>query len=468
MDPDEIQKEYLRLQKENKAFKAQNRLFEILLEMTRSSDDQHMVGAAMKKALEMAAELCGAQKGSLFLLNEKGEITDCLLTREKVSSKKTKRLVGIVLNEGLAGWVKKHRRVGLIKDTETDSRWVSLADQPYAVRSALALPIRRRDALYGILTLMHERPDHFEKEKIPALQMMADQMTLALENAQLYGRLDDSYRSLEKAKQSIEKYTRILNRDLKKGQQIQKEFLPNVLPEIEGYRIETFFQPALQLSGDFYDMFRLPNERFGIVIADVSDKGVGAALLMALVRSLVRIFSGTFTSENIDGGRTTVMIPKDIEHILFAATLANQYIAREHSDDGMFVTLFFAVLEPEDRRLSYVNCGHEPVLVIDKSGIKERLNPVGPALGVFEDITYPVETIQMKSNDILLGFTDGITEARSAMNTLYSRNRLEHSIEKALGKPAGDFLEIIKKELFDFIGKAPQVDDITIFAFQKI
>ncbi len=280
------------LRREKTASQAQNRLLENLIEMARSSSQREMLKTTMIKTLEVACELSGAEKGSLFLLNEDGVVTDSILTRGEVSSKKRSNLIGTVLDRGLAGWVRENLEIGLVEDAKEDKRWLSLPNEPYTVRSALAVPILRHKRLFGILTLIHSHPRHFTPDSIEMMQMTADQIALAIENAQLYVKLDASYRSLEKAKQSIETYSKALDRELEKGRQIQKNFLPSQLPSVVNCEVIHFFQPALQLSGDFYDVFILSDDQVGVVIGDVSDKGVGSALYMALLRSLLRVYSG--------------------------------------------------------------------------------------------------------------------------------------------------------------------------------
>ena len=147
----------------------------------------------------------------------------------------------------------------------------------------------------GIITLQHSKAYQFNRETIELMQATADQIALVLENMRLYTKLEDSYRALNKAKHKVDAYSNLLHNELTKGREIQKDFFPDQPPQIPGWRFETFFKPAMQLSGDFFDIFYIDERHIGIVIADVCDKGVGAALYMALFRSLVRIFSGSFS-----------------------------------------------------------------------------------------------------------------------------------------------------------------------------
>lgn len=458
------------------AFKAQNKLFENLIEMVRSSSKQEMLKTTMQKTLDVACELSGAEKGSLFLLNEEGVVTDSILTRGEVPSEQRLSLIGSVLDRGLAGWVRKHFAIGLIKDSKTDNRWLSLPDEPYAVRSALAVPILRHKWLFGILTLMHPAPGHFTRESITMMQLTADQMALAIENAQLYMKLDASYRSLGKAKQSIETYSKALDHELEQGRKIQKNFLPHQIPHVPNCEIATYFHPALQLSGDFYDVFILPDHRVGLVIADVSGKGVGSALFMALLRSLIRVFSGyarlqysleSRSQENSASLKEPANITyADESNALNAVTLTNEYIAHEHGDEGMFATLFFGIIDPLTGSLSYVNGGHEPLIILGADRIKNRLQPTGPAVGMMPGSRYKIRKVQLESGDILFGYTDGVTEARSPLDELYTRRRFEESVVRYKVSTAAESIENVKSSLFKFIQNAPQADDITMLAIR--
>jgi len=471
-----LQNELQKLKREKAAFQAQNRLFENLIEMVRSSSKQEMLKATMQKTLDVACELSGAEKGSLFLLNEEGVVTDSILTRGEVTTEKCLRLIGSVLDRGLAGWVREHLEIGLVMDSETDDRWLSLPDEPYIVRSAIAVPILRHKWLFGILTLLHREPGHFDQASIDMMQITADQMALAIENAQLYMKLGESYRSLENAKRSVEIYSKALDLELEKGRKIQKDFLPHQIPHAPNCEIATYFHPALQLSGDFYDVILLPDNRLGLVIADVSGKGVGSALFMALLRSLIRVFSGhaqLHGSLEYHSEENPVTL-KDLEGLKYAdqsnalnaVSLTNEYIAHEHGEEGMFATLFFGIIDPLTGALSYVNGGHEPLIIKDAQKIKSRLDPTGPAVGMMPGTHYKIEKIQLEPGDILFGYTDGVTEARSPEDELYTRKRFEESVVTCNLPTAAESIEKVKSNLFEFIQNAPQADDITMLAIR--
>ncbi|MFH2092926.1 MAG: GAF domain-containing SpoIIE family protein phosphatase [Pseudomonadota bacterium] len=460
MEIETLQKEILVLKREKKIHDAQNKLFEMFINLARSSSENQLLKSTMQHALDIAAQMSDAQTGSIFLLNTHGVVTDSILTRNQIQGEKRSFLIGKVLDKGLAGWVKTHHKVGLVTDADNDPRWVTVQDQSYVVSSALAVPILRHDTLFGIITLLHSKPAHFDDLCVEMVQKASDQMAIAIENAQLY-------KKLEQAGQAIKNYSAALQLELDQGRKIQKDFLPCYLPVIKACDIYSYFTPALKLSGDFFDLFELPDGYIGFAIGDVSGKGVGAALFMALTRSLLRIFSGHFSPNKSLHPISAPFEPKDA---LKAIPLINEYIAQEHCEDGMFVSVFFSVIHPSTGRLFYINAGHEPVLVIDENGVKQSLGATGPVIGPTLDAHYQISTVRIEKGDLLFGYTDGITEARSIDKSFYTRARLFETInadcKTGYADSAQSFIERIKHNLLAFIGKAPQSDDITMFAIK--
>ncbi len=263
--------------------------------------------------------------------------------------------------------------------------------------------------------------------------------------------------------------------ELQKGQEIQREFLPSFIPELPNWEIATWFQPAGKVSGDFYDVFTLQGGYLGLVIGDVCDKGVGSALYMALFRSLIRVFSTQkgFRQEPVvdpqdrasSPSQSTENTREDARACLQAVSLTNEYIARIHGDEGMFATIFFGVLEPASGRLYYVNGGHEPLQHLGGGKVKGHLKPTGPAVGMMPDMHFGVRQICLDPGDILMGYTDGLTEARSSKDELYTRGRLNALID-APDVTASQLLKQIQSNLLAFINLAPQHDDITMLVVQ--
>jgi len=244
-----------------------------------------------------------------------------------------------------------------------------------------------------------------------------------------------------------ESYRRELERteyEMETARGIQQSFLPESPPRIEGFELAALNLPARQVGGDFYDFIPVSENEWGIIIADVSGKGVPAALFMALSRTLVRA--------NVADNTTASQ----------AMQKANSLISQE-AKMGMFVTLFYAVLNPEKRRLQYVNAGHNPPFVVKKSsGDVILLRASGIAMGVMDDVLLEEREIELDSNDIVVFYTDGITEAINGTGEQFGEKRLIETINKNADLSVKDLMGRVKDEVFTFAQGQPQHDDFTL------
>lgn len=279
--------------------------------------------------------------------------------------------------------------------------------------------------------------------------------------------------ALQRSLDQVAAYSRVLDEELEKGRKMQANFLPEELPRRDGWELAAFFQPARRIAGDFYDAFDLPGDRVGLVIADVCDKGVGAALFMALFRSLIRIFSGQSSLQGLDcrliGERTVAADPSVEEEAVFpealrAVHLTNDYIVKNHGELAMFVTLFFGVLDPGSGSLAYINGGHDPLYLIGPGGsIREGLGPTGPAVGIQHRARMQIRNVHIRPGEILFGYTDGVTEARSEDGSFFSVKRLMAELHREASS-AGQLLERIAARVQSHAAGAEQFDDITMLA----
>ncbi len=304
---------------------------------------------------------------------------------------------------------------------------------------------------------------------------------------QMYRQISDAINERQKAEeallegfQQVEAYSQVLNNELENGRRMQINFLPNNLLQMPGWETAAFFKPARQVAGDFYDIFQLPGGSIGFVVADVCDKGVGAALFMALFRSLIRVFSGQTSldgsplscSETLrdEPARLADSSFLDPTHItaLQAVKLTNNYIALNHGDLSMFATLVFGILDPDSGSLSYINGGHEPLFIVGPDGgVKDRLSYTGPAVGIEPEIDFRIRQTHMDSGDILLGYTDGVTEAVASDGAFFTMDRLV-SILEIPAATATELLDRIAGSLQEHVGGADQFDDITLLAIRRI
>ncbi|MEO7912903.1 MAG: HAMP domain-containing sensor histidine kinase [Roseiflexaceae bacterium] len=212
-----LRREVAELRTREAALTAQQELLENLIALVRAGPDATMLEATLQKMLDVSIRMSGAGSGSLFLLDDAGVVTNSILTRGNATVEQRRAIIGSVMDRGLAGWVARHRQVGLIADTRTDARWFTLPYEPYTLRSALAVPILRGGQLLGILNLLHTEPAHFDTADAHLMQLAASQMALALDNARLYAELADSRVRLERWMHARMEETEAAVHDLRHG-----------------------------------------------------------------------------------------------------------------------------------------------------------------------------------------------------------------------------------------------------------
>lgn len=246
-----------------------------------------------------------------------------------------------------------------------------------------------------------------------------------------------------------------LARELEIGRRIQQGFLPQSLPKLAHWRIAALCEPARQVGGDFYDALILPGGRLAVVIADVCDKGVGAALYMALFRSLLRVQLGQAPA----GEESAATLTRSL-------SVLNDYIATEHERDNMFATMFVGILDPGTGRLDYVNAGHDPPMLHRPAGGSiDRLRPTGPAVGLLPGVRHATASADLAIGDRLVAFTDGIPEARGKLGALGEARLLE--LLAAHSGDADALLAVVSECVRSHIGEHDRHDDVTLLCLQR-
>ena len=276
--------------------------------------------------------------------------------------------------------------------------------------------------------------------------------------------LDDLSRTIEKAIEEIEfvrksqqEHTQLVSikSDLAVAGEIQQAILPQKFPPIEEMAdmvdLVATMTPAKEVGGDFFDFFKIDEKRLGFVIADVSGKGVPASIFMAVSRTLLRAtgMRGIDTNECLN--------------------YVNNMLCHE-SIDSMFVTVFYGIYNTETGLVEYTNAGHNPPYVVRADGTVDTL-PMSENIvaGMFDDFTFTQSTLQLDKGDMLVLFTDGVTEAFNTSGEMFDEKGLETTLEnKGAGKSSHDICQEILKDVNDFSGKEPQSDDITLMAIRRL
>ena len=301
----------------------------------------------------------------------------------------------------------------------------------------LCVPLKTCDRTLGVIVLgrLPDRPVFAAGDEKLAMAL-AGQAAIAVETVRLHAE--------EIKRQRLEE-------ELAIGRQIQLSLLPAACPVVPGWEFAAFYQAARQVGGDLYDFFELPGQpgRLGLVIADVTGKGVPAALFMAFSRTVIRM-------ESMTGRDPAAVLER-----------ANRSIIQD-SRSGLFLSAFYATLDTRNGRLVYANGGHNrPLWLRAATGEPQELTSRSVILGMFEDVALEERQIDVAPGDLLVFYTDGVTEAMNAAGELFGEGRLQATVAANQGASAQQVLEAIIDALKTFTGDTPQSDDLTLFVVKR-
>ncbi|MFH1523332.1 MAG: GAF domain-containing protein [Chloroflexota bacterium] len=310
----------------------------------------------------------------------------------------------------------------------------------YALQSGdhllIGFPLVIKNDFYGVM-LVEEGDEvrRFRQKRVEIVNSIAQQVVLSIQNEHLQREMVNRER---------------FDHEVELARQIQKTFLPEHLPEFPGWDLAATWLTAREVGGDFYDVIELPDWRLGLFIADISDKGIPAAIFMALTRTLVRAVV-----------YDTLSPAEALRRVNALILLDNQ--------QSMFVTAVYGVLSLESGQFTYANAGHNPP--IWRNGAKrqlESLQRTGAALGIIEDVPMEERTISLAPDDFLLLYTDGLTEAFSPEDEIYGEQRLQHVLKTTKKSTARETLDALETSVNKFMGPIPAADDLTMLAVRRI
>jgi phosphoserine phosphatase RsbU/P len=290
--------------------------------------------------------------------------------------------------------VAKEGKAVLTSDAQTDERFnLRQSVMILGLRSILCVPLNIKDRTLGVVYVDNRlQAGIFTKEDLDLLNSIASSAAVAIENARLY------QVAVEKGR---------MEREMQVARRVQSGLLPKRLPEAVGWDFATYWQPARMVGGDYYDFIPGLEGRLGLLIADVTDKGMPAALFMAFTRSVVR---------------TSLY---QVAHPGLGMERANQIIC-EDSDDALFVSLFYSLLDPQTGKLIYVNAAHHPPLFFQKASARlDYLPATGLPLGLDSDSTYQEKSIQLEAGDFVVLYTDGVLDASNRDEQEFGMEALE-------------------------------------------
>lgn len=376
----------------------------------------------------------GADRGTLYLIDEeRGELFSQVLLEDTGDLREIRMKIG----DGIAGYVAATGEVLNIRDAYADPRFLRAFDQMtgYRCRTMLAAPMRNpQQKIIGVVQLLNKKGGPFTTRDQRLLMAMAAQAAVGIENARLY---------------TQEMQQRITNHELETARTIQKSFLPQSTPHLPGWDIAAFWRPMREVAGDFYDFYTLPDGRLAVVIADVSGKGVPGALFMALSVTVLRFAMGMNFA------------PGELLDRANQAIIANQ-------QSRMFATAFVGYLDPDSGELQFASAGHNPPLLYRAAtGRCETLTALGVAMGLFKEAEYAEGMVTLADRDVLVLYTDGITEVIDAQEQEFGEERLEELVTQHAARPAQELAGRIIQAAADFAQDQGSFDDETLVVIKR-
>jgi phosphoserine phosphatase RsbU/P len=437
-----------------KAELEQSRVFEFLHSLGEAFSTDLRPDDLHRLIVESAVRILDAHGGALYTVNRDGlgitarfisrgcpplaEVPPHLLQQENPQALHSYlRHHTVEPGEGLVGKVWRDQDPMLLRPQ--DSRLTTLRDTSIQTQSAMLAPLVFARQNLGVIAIANgPMTSPFSEADFSTFKAIAEQSAFALYNAMIYLLADEKKR---------------MDSDLQVAQEIQRILLPSSAPTIGGYDIDGINMPARQMSGDYYGYLRVAPDRWGVAIADVSGKGVPASLIMAMCRSVLRVQAPGQTS---------------------AAQVLNQVNRQIYPDikEDMFISMAYLILDETGNDITLCRAGHDAPLLYDaKTASVRKLNPPGMALGidsgdVFERITRDF-TFRMETNDCLILYTDGVTEALDARGDEYGIKQMTDSIQASAHEGAASIRKRLTDDLMAFIGNHAQNDDITLIVIRK-
>lgn len=332
---------------------------------------------------------------------------------------------GLQVGQGIVGWVAKTGEPLIVPDVTKDQRYVAARRQS---KSEIAAPLTLHGRTIGVFNLERDVEDAYHEGHLELLLAFAAQSAVALERARLM-------------RERLEQ--RRLEKELAIARDIQLSFLPSAPPEIPGFDVAGTTRPHHEVGGDYYDFIPVSDTRIGLAIADVSGKGIPAALIMA-------------------GFRMCLLAEIRNDFAIRAVMRKVGTLLYESTERDRFVTAFYGVLDYKNRVLIFSNAGHDPPILLRASGEIEYLIEGGVALGVLSEARYEERPVALAPGDVLVMYTDGCSEAESAGGEMFGRSRIEEAARRLAGRSSADILHGIVDEVVAWTGEKGPSDDLTL------
>src|SRR6266705_3290795 len=335
------------------------------------------------------------------------------------------------MGEGLIGHVAVTGQPYVSHDVRNNPRYINARPR---TNSEMVAPIISNNEVIGVFDLESDELNAYSNDDLEVLMLLASQVAIIIEKVMLHDQLIEKQR---------------LETQLEVARQVQLELLPPRDPQLEGFDISAYNFPTEEVSGDYYDWVRIYDDQIGIVVADVSGKGVPAALLMAFLRASLRAASHIGYAPHISMSKVNYLLWESIE--------SNQ-----------FVTAFYGILDATNRTLAYANAGHNPPLLKNADGTSRFLEQGEVPLGMFRDTRYYEHYLTIAPGELLVLYTDGVTEATNPAGEEFGPERLVRSVKAARDRSARELIDAVQRDVVDWTDGRGAHDDVTFFVIKAL
>ncbi len=339
--------------------------------------------------------------------------------------------LGLKMGEGLIGHVAVSGKPFISPDVRNEPRYINARA---GTRSEMVAPIISNSEVIGVFDLESDELNAYAKDDLEILGLLASQVAIIIEKVMLHDQLIEKQR---------------LETQLEVARQVQLELLPARDPQLEGFDISAYNFPTEEVSGDYYDWVRIYDDQIGIVIADVSGKGVPAALLMAFLRASLRAATHIGYAPHISMSKVNYLLWESIER-------------------NQFVTAFYGILDSANRTLAYCNAGHNPPFLMEADGKVHFEERGGVPLGMFRDTRYYEYFANIQPGQVLVLYTDGVTEANNRALEEYGRDRLVEAVRNCRHLSSREMIDFIHHDVLNWTEGLGATDDVTFFIIKAL
>ncbi len=408
----------------------------LLLDITKTISRSLDLDEVLKLVMDTLGSLIPYDAAGIYLLESKNE------SDENEYIFKSKALRGyeisfalveprLKLGEGFIGYAAQTGKSVISDDVSKDARYFPGRKR---TKSEMVTPIISNEEVIGVFDLESDDLGAYTEDDLSVLQLLASQVAIIIEKVELHEQLIEKKR---------------IQAQLEIARQVQLELLPDHDPELEGFDISAYIFPTEEVSGDYYDWVRMFDDQIGIVVADAVGKGIPAALLMAFLRASLR---------------SCVQIGY-APHIAFSKV---SNLLWDSVEDHQFITAIYGILDATNKTFVFSNAGHNPPLMIKPNGEFKYVEYGDMPLGMFYEMRYHQHFIRFEQDQVMLIYTDGITEATDQKGEEYGNDRLAKRVLECIDLPAEKMIDHIRKGVADFTERKFLDDDGTLFIVKAL